>query len=258
MSPADRGSSDTIKARCRGRRALLGFAALDVALAASSARAQLEPTVELGSRIPTKPTKIADSSASVIRKNFAHCVFSTQKAHALRILDYSDPSSIDYAGAGTSKTKLASYLGMENCLVKNASGLSSQIGIGFPASTLRAMLAEEAYLATYATVPTLRAGSKESVDRTFASQESELAAARSLGRLADCVVYNGLEGADALVRTIPSSGAELKAARALAPAFGQCLVEGQVVELKPVNMRAISAEGLWVRFAPAPTASVSR
>lgn len=227
------------------RALLVTIAALG--LCSSSSMAQLKPERQTGSMIPVKPVNLDRRRAAEVQHGFAQCVYKSNPRAAAALLSHSDPLSSDLPGAGI-KSLNASF-DMENCLSREASGSESALGLRMPVATVRAMLAEQAYFAAQRQVPKLPEGAVETLARQFVTTGDQLSLAKGMAALSDCVVFHDLGGADALLRTSPSSPSEHIAAIALAPAFGGCLLQGQRFTLNSKSMRAIVADGLWNRFA---------
>lgn len=217
-------------------------------LAPVGAQAQLEPTTQLGSRIPVKPEAMDPVRAGVVKKGFARCLYERNSAKAPILLENSDPMSLDYSKVEMPDDNIGKYLGMANCLGDQADGTQSAIGFRFSPSQLRAMLQEESYLAANRKAPTLPSGSEELVQRDYVSQGDKLHTARSLGAFADCLTFRDTRNADAILRTTPGSKNEMAAATALAPTLGACLTEGQSLSLTPSSIRGFVADGLWNRY----------
>lgn len=234
------------------RKALRMTAATLACLAPASAQAQLEPTTQLGSRIPVKPTVVDPVRAGIVKKGFARCLFVKNGAKASTLLENSDPVTVDFSKIKMPGDDVGKYLGMETCLGDQADGTQSALGYRFSPIQLRTMLQEEAYLAAHKKPPALPAGSAEPVQRNYFSDGDKLSAAQGLGGYSDCLVFNDTKNADAILRTMPGSKEERVAAKALGPTLGACLVQGQSLTLTPSSIRGFVADGLWTRYVRSP------
>ncbi|MEQ1547933.1 MAG: hypothetical protein ABL918_04705 [Chakrabartia sp.] len=210
--------------------------------------AQLKPESQLGSRIPTKPTAMDPARAGLVKKGFAKCLYRKSMVKTSFVLENSDPVTIDYKTAQISETNLSKELGMEFCLGEQVGMTQLGIGLKFSPALLRSMLQEEAYLAKFQTPPKLPADSVEDVKRKYVSTGDALKSAKGLGGFSDCLAFRDTLGSDAILRTMPDGKEEMAAARALAPSLGACLVQGQTIALRPSNIRAFVADGLWTRY----------
>lgn len=235
-----------------GWKALRTTAASLLCLAPMSAHAQLEPTTQLGSRIPVKPTVVDPVRAGIVKKGFARCLYTKNGTKTPTLLENSDPVTVDFSKMKMPSDDIGKYLGMGTCLGDQADGTQSALGFRFSPTQLRSMLQEEAYLGAYKKPPTLPAGSVESVQRSYFSDGDKLRLAQGLGAYSDCLVFNDTKNADAVLRTMPGSKEERAAAQALGPTLGACLVQGQSMTLTPASIRGFVADGLWARYVRSP------
>lgn len=221
---------------------LIGVAAA-IAMTSASAYAQLSPTPQTGSLLFARPTTVEAKEAGIVRKHFAQCVYRASERKVAELLAHSDISNVGWSAGRIAN--VVTDLHMVDCLGKQQG--ANQMELSFMPSVLRDLMAEEAYLAKNATVPQLAPDSGP-LTPTFVSTGSELAVAQGLMTFSDCAVRHNISGADALLRTMPASAEEAAAARALAPALGACLVQGQTFALKPANIRSFIAYAMWSRF----------
>jgi hypothetical protein len=205
----------------------------------------LEPESQTGSILPVKPRALDPTETAIIRKGFAQCIYRRAKRKALDLLAHSDMETIDLPAAGI--RNLTKELSLDDCLGEQARMDQATLGLKFPVTNLRDLLAEEAYLATNRVAPVVAADAAPIVFKPV-STGNALESAQALTTFADCTVRQNAAGADALLRTTPASQAERAAAGALAPTLGQCLVAGQKLTLKPANIRALMAFAMWSRF----------
>ena len=214
----------------------------------SSALAQTgKPEMETrtGSRIqaPVAYTPVPGDEARKATARFASCVYRRSPDCVIRLLDNSDPTSLDLEGAGLNGLNLTAKLNLESCLGKEATADRVQLKVDL--GTLAEMFAEPAYLAANPVPPGWLLGDFPLVERRFVSKGKQLAVARGLADLGDCMVKGDPVQSDALIRTNVASAEELRAAQALAPAIGPCVYAGQTVTLTPANIRRWAASGLW-------------
>lgn len=211
-----------------------------------AANAQLGPRKVTGSLISVQPKTVDEARARAIRKGFAQCVFRVSKAKAKALLEHSDPGEVDLAAAKI--TNPADDLKMSKCLGGEVGLDQLELGMRLSRPFLRDLLAEEAYLAVTPSVPQLPAAPVPPVPTTYVSTVEKLTQAKAMMAFSDCSVVNDVAHADGLLRTLPGSIEEREAARALAPALGRCLRQGQQVSLSAVSIRAFIAYAMWNRF----------
>lgn len=217
-------------------------------LASGAAYSQNRSPTQFGSYFKSKPTTVTLERLAMFRKGFATCVFNRHQTLASRVLENSDPMTVDNVAVGLSDGQFSKALGLQTCLREQTDGVQAPMLVSFPVTTIRSLLQEEAYLSKYNVPPTTSPDDLKSIDRRYVSTGDALPKARASGQFADCIVAQDVARSDALLRAAPGSEDEGKAARALAPALGKCLFEGENVSLKTENVRAFVADGLWMRF----------
>jgi hypothetical protein len=217
------------------------------------AHAQLKPEMRTGSLIPVKPKPVGAKDTGVIRKRFARCVYRTATVKVTALLEHSDAVTVDTAAANIKD--ISGDLGLDRCLGAQVGIDASAMEYRLQPAFLRDLLAEEAYLARNRIAPAaLPEPVAPNADR-FVSTGDRLVMAQSMTAFTDCAVRKDLLHADALLRTVPASDAELAAARAMAPVLGACLVQGQNMKLSPKSVRAFIAFAMWNRFGRGTSAN---
>lgn len=211
---------------------------------------ELEPKAVTGSRILQKPEQLDIDLVRVMQKDFGKCIYRKEAVLADRFLLFSDPVSVDFDALGFEVEDLEDLIekfSMSDCLNATMRANQSETLLKFDMRLLRPLLAEEAYLEAFDTPFMLPEDAPEFViERVFVTSNN-LQKAKSLGAFSDCVVYQSVSEADALLRSRPSSSQEMKSIKALIPALSACVVDGQEVKLTPASIRSIVAEGLWTR-----------
>ena len=230
------------------RNAALALAVLALGTVESTAHAQLQPETQTGSRIPVKPKLLDPERTGQMVKPFAQCVYQRNMANASRLLENSDPVSVDFARLNSSESEITKLMKMDDCLGLQGNDMETQLGLRFGSQQLRSMMQEEAYLAQHRVAPALSADAVEILPRHFISTGEALEQAKGIAVFADCLVFADTAGSDALLRTMPGSKNERATARELAPALEACLVQGQNLSLKTSNVRILAADGLWNRY----------
>lgn len=217
-------------------------------LVSAPAHAQLAPQTPTGSRIQVNPQKVDPVAAGRIRKQFGQCVYRNNLVKVERILNNSDPQTIDYRAAQISQPKLAEALGLDDCLTDQIAANQSALSVSLKSEALRGLFLEEAYLAKFSKAAPQFEGRVETISRNYVSSGDDLRKARAFGTYSDCLIVKNPSGADAMLRTMPGSKDEVAAARALAPTLGACLVQGQQLAMTPFSIRTFAADGLWTRY----------
>lgn len=201
----------------------------------------LEPEVQTGSRIPVKPQAVAGHDKFSTLEQFSECVVARSPAKVDYFLRKSDNATTDPAIG-----RVGRYLPLDLCLGNGDTVEANALLLKTTNQSLRAMLTEAAYKRANQTVPS--AVGTTVTQRAYFSSATEQGPLKAQAYFSDCIVEKDLAGADALVRTHWGSKDEAKAARALAPVLGTCLLAGQTLSLLPQNVRQFVADGLWQRF----------
>ncbi len=223
--------------------ALMPLAGAASALFAQDTKPEKETVT--GSLIPhtVEYEKMAMDRGRRAMARFATCVYKRNPKLVIRLLDSSDPMSIDFPAAGLTETNFQAKLGLESCLVDQAE--ADRIQMRVKPGVLHEMLTEPAYLAANPEPPTWLSTPFSSPARRFFATGTQLTLAQGLAQIADCMVTAAPIQSDALLRTKVASNEERTAAIALAPVLGGCLYQGQSLTLTPASIRGWAASGLW-------------
>jgi hypothetical protein len=231
------------------RRALAALSACMIALiAAGAAHAQVDPDIEVGSKIPRRSKEADPVTAGLTRDLYRDCTYSPNRTAMDFFLAQSDPGSADLKAAGINGRKLFDANSLRDCFV--AEGRQARVELRMRNEDFRYIMLEGAYLYAVRQLPAGYAN-KVPAPRTFVSKNAELGAARPLAALADCIAEQDPVGADAILRTPSGTDKERAAAKALVPALSACMVAGRQYELKAANIRAFAADGMWQRYVKA-------
>lgn len=241
----------------RGQRKGIALCALAAVLGMSGA-AQAATTLK-PKLAPAKVEPLTKEKFAELRQALGACIVSKNQSAVKKYLAHSDSMTIDYTGMGVDPKFAMFMFKLDACKDYNVPQMAQPIFM--TPGALRNLLLEATYLekAQAKPAPLMDAGGKPSPSpaRSFASKEDKLASATAFATIADCTATNGLDLADALIRTGAGLPEERQAAVALAPVIGACVPEGQNVSLTPSTIRIIAAEGLWQRYASASTAQAS-
>lgn len=208
--------------------------------------AQFGPVQETGSHILVKTRPVDPERRGDVIRHVGQCMYRVGHSSIERFLTNSDPMSIDYSAIKMSQDNIVRKFGIEDCLTEEIQLTDKAFVLSFSPIQVRAMLMEQDYLALNKGAPTVR--TTPLPPRIFVTTGNELVRAQVIGDFADCLVAKDPPGADAIVRTNPTTKAEKAAARALAPALGACVVAGQQINFTPTSVRTMAVEGLWRRY----------
>ncbi len=220
---------------------------------AGDAYAQVNPDIQLGSKIPVRPEKADPVEDGLVRDRYITCVYGPNQKEIDGLLAISDPMTVDFKGAGIDSSKMFRRWDLRDCFIVEGAAIQSSISFAPPA--FRYMMLEAAYLRAHSVVP---ANPENWVagPRSYVSTGEMLPTAMALGKMSDCIVSQDPLGADQLLRTASGTKTEKQAAMDLVPALSACIVAGQQLELSAVNIRGFAADGLWQRFvAGAPSST---
>lgn len=227
-------------------------------------REKVEREFQTGSRQRQAYKSVSAETAGQINKDFARCVYRRNRKSVSELLAKSnfmrfdeDISMADLIKSkqneGANRTSAVQQFKLDDCLGNAA---NNNIKLHMTASNFRSMMAEEVYLAANEEVPRLSTDAVEHVTRNelklkvpTPEKEAAMVQAQAMNALVDCVTFKATQGADMLLRTVPGTSPERAAAIALAPVFGDCMVQGQTFKMTPLTIRALVADGMWARYA---------
>jgi hypothetical protein len=208
--------------------------------------AQLRPEKTTGSNITAKPKAVVGKSKGEFVRGFGKCMISGYPENAKKLLDNSDPLSLDKLTIFGEKGNVKKALGMENCLSRQVGYGSNALGFKFNDLVLRSILLEEAYLLANKAQPAI--DTKNTVARNFVTKDPELNRAKALAEFSDCVVEKNPSLSDQILRTVAETKEAQELTKALAPTMSECIFEGQKIELTATSVRGFVADGMYHRF----------
>jgi len=223
--------------------ALLGAGLIAPALAQNTNHTY-RPT---GTRIVQEPEPADPDLARRLVKLTGSCVNRRFPDGAVALLRGGNADAFAYAAQGIRNEDNESPLGLSECLHEALNGAQLSTEMRIPERNLRIALAEDAYLRRHPQPLVIAPGSPGTLAGRAVIGGSSPEQARAMGLFADCLVFTAPAEADSLLRG-PVGGDEERAnARALAPAIGACLANGQQVNFTPTTIREYVADGLWAR-----------
>ena len=202
---------------------------------------------QIGTRFKQKAKTADANEARIMQKNVARCVLYRNKKLTREVLENSDPVSIYFTQMGTDGETLFDDLDVDHCLARAAKRSTSKIYMTIKFRTLRALLAEEAFLMDNKKPITLAPDGEEYI----AAREDRAGlhpSAVAMAKYADCIVFNAVDHSDALLRARPGSAKEEAALTALYPTLSKCeLVDDEEATIDQSVVRMLVADGLWSR-----------
>lgn len=235
------------------RKLIVTVFSLCAMFAAAPVYAQVDQDVQLGSKIPVRPSKADPILDGQVRDRYVSCAYAPYKEQIDAYLIASDPASADPDDYGIDTKRITRRHDLRNCF--ELIGNQVQASITFTPTAFRYMMLEAAYLRANRELPADHE-TRVAPPRSFASTGKSLELARSLAALSDCMVAHDAVNADALLRTDSGTKQEKEAAMALVPALGACITQGQDLQITVKNIRSFAADGMWQRFV-APDAETS-
>lgn len=230
------------------------FTAVMIIAGGGDVTAQVNPDIQLGSKIPVRPEKADPVRDGVVRDQFVRCSYSPYKEKVDVLLQNSDPITADFGAAGLDKRKMFRRDSLiQECLIID--GQEVQASISFSDIALRYMFLEAAYKTSHTNLPDGYADIVGAA-RTIVTTGTNEGLARSLGAFSDCLAAEDPVGAHAILYTGSGTSAEKEAAMAMVPALSACIMAGQELKLTPATIRTFAADGMWQRFV-APNTKVT-
>ncbi|MXO72288.1 hypothetical protein [Alteraurantiacibacter buctensis] len=216
---------------------------------AGSAQAQNTQNVyrPTGTRIISQTEQADLQDGRRLLKLVGACVVGRFPAEAVALLRTGNPEAVAYAEAGVRDQDTQSPIALAQCLHEALNGTQVTMTMRIPERNLRLTLAEAAYLRRHSAPLGLSADSPVVLAGRPVLIGSTPEQSTAMGQFADCLVFHAPAEADALLRGPTGGDSERDNARALAPAIGQCLAEGQEVNFTPAILREYAADGLWAR-----------
>lgn len=240
-------------------RAVIAAALAVSVLAANPASAQDEYEVEgqqqVGTRFLQEPETVEAARARKMQKKVARCVYSSNEAEVEELLAKSDFHRIDFEALGVEAESLFDDLDVSRCIGRAMRDDEYRMHMRFPHSTMRNLLAKEAYLERNRVPLTLPSDAPDRLDNRY-SMDGIYPPTVVIAEMGDCITRNDPAGAHEFLAQRPSSSGETEAFDKLIPTIGRCLkTEQEEVTLQISLMRQIVADALWSRFHYGPQAA---
>ncbi|MDA9918486.1 hypothetical protein N9D37_01175 [Erythrobacter sp.] len=242
-------------------RVLTFMMAAAISLSLSLPLAAQEYNDPRGFRIKSKPTDPRDSAADAAPELTlmltARCLADDrleQSQEYLATLPASDAEEVAFAAFGNKIRKCMPSMDMSS--VGNTTRARGKMTMSFDHSALRGALAESLMRETDMVLSPARMALGDDgmyiAGQFHGGQSPSPARAFALG-FAGCVMGNNPSAIEALFKTDPGSAEEKAAIVAMAPSFGQCIMQGQELRLAAPTLRNQLAEvAYYAMMAEAP------
>ncbi|RIV88758.1 hypothetical protein [Aurantiacibacter zhengii] len=205
--------------------------------------------MQVGTRFERAPENATAAEARWMQKRVANCVFNRNRDAVREILANSNFYSIHFEQFGQDPETLFDDLEVNYCigrLMRGADNRTYHTYMQIQYSTLRNLLAEEAYLQDFDGPPQVGA-SPQDVAARFDGMRVHPQVSTMAG-LADCLTYNAPEEAHAMLKARPGSGTEAETVDALGPVLAACAnSDDETLTIQTSLIRQIVADGLWSR-----------
>jgi hypothetical protein len=222
------------------------FSALNLVAFTTGSFAQLKPERPTGSNIKVAPKEVKGKNKGEVVRGFGKCMINGYAKNSKKLLDNSDPLSIDKLPIVGEKGEIKAALGMENCLSRQVGYGSNALSFKFNDLMLRSILLEEAYLLANKVQPASE--NKNIVARNFVTKDPELNRARALAMFSDCIVEKNPSLSDQILRTVRDTKEAAALTKSFSPILGECLFEGETIEFSITSIRGFIADGMYHRF----------
>lgn len=244
------------------RHLAIAMAALTWCLGTQSVRAQ-DPGennngLQTGTRFEREAETADAAQARWMQKRVANCVFNRNKEEARKILANSNFYSIQFDAIEQDPETLFDDLGVDFCigrLMRGADNRTYRIYMQIQYSTLRNLLAEEAYLQDFDGPPAIDPATPQEVTGRFDGSGVH-PQVNTMASLVDCLTYHASEQTHNLLRARPGSDDEEEAVTALGPVIVSCAnTQEQQLQIPTSLIRQMAADGLWSRSYYGSTAA---
>ncbi|MBX7457449.1 hypothetical protein K3152_04245 [Qipengyuania sp. 1NDH17] len=217
----------------------------------------LRPESQIGTRFKQEPETAGEAETRQMQKRLAKCVYFGNKEELNELLDNSDFEQIAFADTQFKSGEFFDDIGFGRCIGRVMKRSQYKLAVSVSYSTLRNLIAEEAYLYENKDVPVRAPGAPLLIDQRFATQRGGMRA-QSVSELADCLTYRNARASHELLDSTPATDKESEALEALYPTLLTCLETDEAPNLSTSLVRQMVADGMWSRsyyngFAPAET-----
>lgn len=204
---------------------------------------------QIGTRFQREPETASAAEARWMQKRVVNCTFNRNREESVELLANSNFYQIDFDALGWSSDEFWDDFEINHCigrLMRGADNQNISMYMQIQYSTLRNLLAEEAYLRTNDDPPVISADMPQDIDERFGEQRMHPQIA-TMAALADCIVYHAPEMAHELLESRPGSNREADFVDALGPTVAACADSSETLTVSASLVRQMVADGLWSR-----------
>lgn len=223
-------------------------------LLSQPAAAQVEPGAfnegqQTGTRFQREPETVDAAEARWLQKRVAICTYNRNRDETDELLANSNFYQIHFDQLGYSNEEFWDDFEISYCigrLMRNDDNRTLSMYMQIPYSTLRNLLAEEAYLRDNDEAPVITADAPQDIAARFGGERVHPQIS-TMAALADCVVFNAADTAHEVLESRPGSNSEEEAVDALGPVIAQCANSSDTLTISTSLVRQMVADGLWSR-----------
>lgn len=206
--------------------------------------------MQTGTRFFKEPETASAAEARSMQKRVARCIFDRKKRQVRDVLQNSNFYEIHFDALPYEMDEMFDQLGFSPCLgrlMRGADNTTYQMYARMQYSTLRNLLAEEAYIEDYDAPPAIGPEDAQDIASRFGGERVHPQIS-TMAALADCVTFNAPQAGDDLLRSRPGSSAEDEAVETLGPVLATCANSSEPeLSISTSLIRQIVADGLWTR-----------
>ena len=214
--------------------------------------------METGTRFEREAETASATQARWMQKRVANCVFNRNKDEVREILANSNFYSIQFDAFDQDPETLFDDLNVDFCIGRLMRGADNRVHhtyMQIQYSTLRNLLAEEAYLQDFDGPPSIDSATPQDVAGRFNGMRVHPQIS-TMASLADCLTYHASAQTHDLLRARPGSDDEEEAITALGPVIVSCAdTQEQQLQIPTSLIRQMAADGLWSRSYYGSTAA---
>ena len=217
----------------------------------------MRPERPIGSNIPQLPQTADEKESRQMQKRIARCIYTSNRKGIDTLLANSDFHEIEFESTPYKSEEFFDQIGFGRCLTRAMKLSQSKVFATMYYSTLRNLLAEEAYLVANKDAPARHADAPTIISARFTNIDGG-PHQKTLANVSDCVTYRNAGASHAFLETKPGTGDEDEAFAALVPSLMNCFGADELPTVNMSLVRMMIADGMWARshykaFGPAQT-----
>ncbi len=205
---------------------------------------------QVGTRFLREPETADAAEARYMQKRVARCVYDRNEDEVRELLANSNFYSIDFAAIGYESETFFEEFGVRSCigrLMRRADNRTYQMYMSIQYSTLRNLLAEEAYLGDYGAPAVTGNDAQQDIAERFAGERVHPQIS-TMAAMVDCMTFHAGDAAHALLSARPGSDEEVAAIDVLGPVIAGCANTSETELSIPTSLiRQMAADGMWTR-----------